>query len=296
MTQIIDGRFLAQTVQEKLATLTQKFIQNYNISPGLAVVRVGNDSASEIYVSIKRQQANKLGYFFKELYFKETVSQNDVLAEILRLNQDDTIHGIILQLPIPQHLNKKVLIQAISPNKDVDGLHPFNAGLLAQGLEGGMIPCTPLGCLRMLESVYNGVEKLKGAQVLVVGRSLLVGRPLASLLINQGCTVTIAHSQTKHLKELCQQAEILIAAIGQPNFIKGDWIKKGAVVLDVGITRISDNIIVGDIDSEAAFKHVRAISPVPGGVGPMTVVSLLGNTLIAAFAAFGVDISRNYEI
>ena len=275
-TFIIDGlkidEELKSQIKSEVDTLAQK--------PGLAVVLVGDDAASQIYVEKKGQDAREVGFHFEEHHLTDRASQNEVLNVIESLNQDPKIHGVILQLPVPNHLNSFELVAAIYPKKDVDGLHPLNAGLLAQGREEGFVPCTPLGCHHLIETITQDLAGMKGV---VVGRSILVGRPMALLLIQEDVTVTLAHAKTKNLPKLLSEADLVITAMGCPEHIQGGWLKKDSIVIDVGINRITlpdgSSKIVGDVDYKSALGRVRAITPVPGGVGPMTRVYLLKNTL-----------------
>ncbi|MBI2707564.1 MAG: bifunctional methylenetetrahydrofolate dehydrogenase/methenyltetrahydrofolate cyclohydrolase [Proteobacteria bacterium] len=284
MSRIIDGRTIAEDLKTKLSTLAQDLEQKTGVIPGLAILRVGEDPASQLYVQRKGLSAKDVGYHFEEHVFPAWISPDMLEAKIAELNQAPHIHGIILQLPLPPQLDKFHFLSRIDPSKDVDGLHPLNAGKLFQGLPGGFIACTPLGCLTLLQTLYASLE---GLTVGVVGCSLLVGRPMAMLMLQQDCTVWMAHSKTQNLPALCETADILIVAIGNPQFIQGEWIRKGATVLDVGINRLTSGEIVGDVDFLSAQKRAGAITPVPGGVGPMTVVSLLRNTLEAAFRYAG---------
>ncbi len=279
MSNIIDGRKIAADLKKKLSVLTQDLEKQTGVKPGLAILRVGDDPASHLYVTQKGLAAKDIGYHFEEHVFPAWISGDILEAKITELNHAPHIHGIVLQLPLPSPLDKFHFLSLIDPSKDVDGLHPLNAGKLFQGLPGGMIACTPLGCLTLLQSLYPSLE---GLTVGVVGGSILVGRPMAMLMLMQDCTVWMAHSKTKNLPALCETADILIVAIGHPQFIQGDWIRKGATVLDVGINRLTSGEIVGDVDFASAQGRAGAITPVPGGVGPMTVVSLLRNTLEAA--------------
>jgi methylenetetrahydrofolate dehydrogenase (NADP+)/methenyltetrahydrofolate cyclohydrolase len=229
---------------------------------------------------MKGIQSKKLGYHFEEHVFPAWIQPELLEAKIRELNKDEHIHGIILQLPLPHTLDKAYFLSLIDPEKDVDGLHPLNAGRLLQGLKGGFVPCTPLGCLELIKTVH---PDLAGLNACVVGRSHLVGLPMALLLLQQNCTLSIAHSKTRNLPALCEAANILVVAIGNPHFIQGDWIQKGATVIDVGINRLPSGELVGDVDFASARLRAGALTPVPGGVGPMTVASLLRNTLEAAF-------------
>lgn len=284
MSNVIDGRRLAGEFKKKLFSLTESLEKKTNIKPGLAAIRVGDDAASLLYVQTKGLQAKELGYHFEEHAFPAQISSNALKERIIELNQAAHIHGIILQLPLPSSFDKLYFLSLIDPSKDVDGLHPLNAGKFFQGLQGGFIPCTPLGCLSLIHSVR---PHIKGLTAGVVGCSILVGRPMAVLLLQQGCTVWVAHSKTRNLSSLCKTADILVTAIGQPQFIQGEWIQKGAIVIDVGINRLASGKITGDVDFPSAVKQAAAITPVPGGVGPMTVASLLRNTLEAAYRYAG---------
>jgi len=284
VSKSIDGRKIAEDLKTKLSSLAQDLESKTGVKPGLAILRVGEDPASQLYVQRKGLSAKDVGYHFEEHVFPAWISPDVLEAKIIELNQAAHIHGIILQLPLPFQLDKFHFLSLIDPSKDVDGLHPLNAGKLFQGLAGGFVACTPLGCLTLLQTLYSSLE---GMNVGVVGSSLLVGRPMALLMLQQNCTVWMAHSKTQNLPALCETADILIVAIGSPQFIQGDWIRKGATVLDVGINRLASGEIVGDVDFMSAQKRAGAITPVPGGVGPMTVVSLLRNTLEAAFRHAG---------
>lgn len=276
---IIDGTLFAKHFEEELLHKRELFYDSYRLNPGLAIIRIGDDAASELYVSTKGQKAKSLGFLFKEHYFPSTVTQNEVKECIAELNKDECIHGIVLQLPLPSRLDKSMLIELIDPSKDVDGLHPINLGKVWQGTTSGLVPCTPQGCMMLLKEIH---PSLSGKNILVIGASALVGRPMAGLLLNANATITLAHSLTQDLPELCKRAEIIIVAIGDPQFIKADWIQPAATVIDVGINRLPNGQIVGDVDFEHAVKIAGAITPVPGGVGPMTVACLMKNTLVAA--------------
>lgn len=284
VSKIIDGRKIAKEIKKKLCKLANNLEKETGIKPGLAVLRVGDDPASQLYVNVKGSQSKELGYHFEEHVFPAWISPELLAAKIEDLNEAAHIHGIILQLPLPPTLDKFYFLSLIDPAKDVDGLHPLNAGKLFQGIGGGFIPCTPLGCFELIKTVH---KDLTGLNVCVVGRSLLVGLPMAVLMLQQKCTVSIAHSKTQNLPSLCESANILVVAIGNPRFIQGNWIQKGATVIDVGINRLSSGELVGDVDFASARLKAGAITPVPGGVGPMTVASLLRNTLEAAFRHAG---------
>jgi methylenetetrahydrofolate dehydrogenase (NADP+)/methenyltetrahydrofolate cyclohydrolase len=280
VSNVIDGRKIADDFKQKLLPFVQQLERETGIKPGLAALRIGEDPASQLYVQLKGAQAKELGYHFEEHVFPAWVPSNLLEEKIQELNNSPHIHGIILQLPLPSNLEKFHFLSLIDPAKDVDGLHPLNAGKLFQGIKGGFVACTPLGCLSLIQTVH---DQLEGLNVGVIGSSILVGRPMAFLMVQQECTVWMAHSKTRNLPSLCETADILIVAIGNPRFIQGDWIQKGATIIDVGINRLSSGELVGDVDFMSAEKRAGAITPVPGGVGPMTIVALLRNTLESAF-------------
>lgn len=283
--QILDGTAAAKRLRQELAIE----VKNKNLTPGLAVVLVGENPASQVYVRNKGKAAEETGMKSWTHTLPGTTSQKDLLDLVAKLNNDKTVHGILVQLPLPQHIDPQAVIAAIDPKKDVDGFHPVNAGKLNLGLPC-FVPCTPQGCMILLREAMKDVA---GKKALVLGRSNIVGKPVAQLLLQADCTVTIAHSKTKNLPEECRSADILVAAIGKPNFVKGDWVKPGAVVIDVGINRIDDPAnagkarLVGDVDFAAASERAGFITPVPGGVGPMTIACLLKNTLQGAQGAMG---------
>ena len=272
--RILDGKALSAKLRAGLAAR----IAALPFKPGLRVVRVGEDPASGVYVRNKDRAALEAGFDSATLHLPETTTEAALLAEIARLNADPAVDGILVQLPLPAHIRAEAAIAAVDPAKDVDGFHPLNAGRLAAG-QPGLVPCTPRGVMHLL--VEAGVA-LQGARALVLGRSQIVGRPMAQLLLGADCTVTIAHSRTRDLPAECRRAEILIAAAGRPEMVRGDWIAPGAVVIDVGINRLGDGRLVGDVAYAEALGHAGAITPVPGGVGPMTIACLLENTLEAA--------------
>lgn len=272
--QIIDGKKIASELREFLKTEIEKT----PLKPGLAVILVGDDPASHVYVKNKIKACEKVGIQSFESRFPEHATQGEIMTEIRRLNEAPDVHGILLQLPVPGHLDSDALIQSIHPDKDVDGLHIRNIGSLVAGMPGS-VPCTPQGSMILIKSVE---ENLAGKHAVVIGRSLLFGKPMAQLLLNENCTVTTAHSKTKDLKDICKQADILVAAVGREKMVKGDWIKPGAIVIDVGINRMENGKLCGDVDYEEALKVAGAITPVPGGVGPMTIACLLSNTIKAA--------------
>lgn len=278
--KIIDGKEFAAGVRAQVADHVSKIKETHQKVPGLAVVLVGEDPASEVYVRSKGKMTKEVGMKSVEHKLSADTDQDTLLALINELNNDETIHGILCQLPLPKHLDEELVINSIAPEKDVDGFHISNVGLLATG-QKSMVPCTPLGCLMMLRDHHGS---LSGLNAVVVGRSNIVGKPMAQLLLRDSCTVTIAHSRTKDIEELCKAADIVVAAVGRAEMITGDWIGKGATVIDVGINRIEvdgKNKLVGDVHFESAAQVAGAITPVPGGVGPMTIACLLANTLTA---------------
>jgi methylenetetrahydrofolate dehydrogenase (NADP+)/methenyltetrahydrofolate cyclohydrolase len=282
---VIDGKAFAATVRGKVAEHVAQLKEVNGITPGLAVVLVGEDPASQVYVRSKGKQTVEVGMNSYEHKLCADTSEADLLALIDQLNNDPAVHGILVQLPLPKHLNEDLVINSISPTKDVDGFHISNVGLLGTG-QKAMVPCTPLGCLMLLRD-YHG--SLSGMNAVVVGRSNIVGKPMAQLLLGDSCTVTIAHSRTKDLPEVVRRADIVVAAVGRPEMVVGDWIKEGATVIDVGINRIEKpeggTRLVGDVHYESAAAVAGAITPVPGGVGPMTIACLLANTLTACCRA-----------
>lgn len=288
---IIDGKALAASLRKAVRGEVARLVRTERLTPGLAVVLVGDDPASHIYVRSKAQQTEEVGMQSFVHRLPADVREGELLTLIQGLNRDQRVHGILVQLPLPSHVRSHVVLQSVDPDKDVDGFHVVNAGRLAAGIEGAMVPCTPSGCLQIIKSVR---QHLTGQQALIVGRSNIVGKPMALLLLAEDCTVTIAHSRTADLAGACRQADILIAAVGRPHLIRGAWIKPGAVVVDVGINRINDadgkTRLMGDVAFAEAVAVAGAITPVPGGVGPMTVACLLRNTLIAACRSRRIDI------
>ena len=290
--KIIDGKAFAATVREKVTEHVSKLKADHGITPGLAVVLVGEDPASQVYVRNKGKQTVECGMHSEEHRMDASVSEADVIAMVEKLNADPAIHGILVQLPLPDHMNSDIVINTIDPAKDVDGFHISNVGLLGTG-QKSMVPCTPLGCLMMLRDHHGS---LSGMNAVVVGRSNIVGKPMFNLLLKDSCTVTVAHSRTKDIEAVCRQADILVAAVGRPEMIKGDWVKPGATVIDVGINRIphpdpekaGKTKLVGDCHYESCAEVAGAITPVPGGVGPMTIACLLANTLTACCRANGL--------
>ncbi len=286
--EIIDGKAFAAKVREKVAGHVDRLKEEHGITPGLAVVLVGEDPASQVYVRSKGKQTVEVGMNSYEHKLEADTSEEDLLALIDRLNNDKDVHGILVQLPLPEHLDSDLVINSIDPAKDVDGFHISNVGLLGTG-QKSMVPCTPLGCLMMLRD-YHG--SLSGMDAVVVGRSNIVGKPMAQLLLGDSCTVTIAHSRTKDLPDVVRRADIVVAAVGRPEMVPGDWIKEGATVIDVGINRVErdgKNKLVGDADYESCAARAGAITPVPGGVGPMTIACLLANTVTACCRANGLS-------
>ena len=283
--QIIDGKAFAAKLRAQVAEQVTTLKDAHGITPGLAVVLVGEDPASQVYVRSKGKLTVEVGMNSYEHKLDATTSQEDLLALIDKLNADPEVHGILVQLPLPAHLDSELVINSIDPAKDVDGFHISNVGLLGTG-QKSMVPCTPLGCLMMLRDHHGS---LSGMNAVVVGRSNIVGKPMAQLLLGDSCTVTIAHSRTKDLQEVCRRADILVAAVGRPEMVTGDWVKPGATVIDVGINRIEGEQgktkLVGDVAFESAAAVAGAITPVPGGVGPMTIACLLANTLTACARA-----------
>lgn len=312
-TKIIDGKKFAENLRADIAVRVAKLKAEKNITPGLAVVLVGNNPASEVYVRNKGKQTKEAGMNSFEYHLPETISEAELLAKITELNNDKNVHGILVQLPLPKHLSEEKVINTISPEKDVDGFHVINAGRIATG-QPSFVPCTPLGCLMLLKHWFghpvggkataqdlvqsggdpaqslrasqDNKDILSGKNAVVIGRSNIVGKPMAALLLAESCTVTIAHSRTKDLPALLKTADIVVAAVGRPNMVKGEWLKQGAVVIDVGINRVDagngKTKLVGDVDFASCEGIASAITPVPGGVGPMTIACLLENTIRAA--------------
>ena len=286
--QLIDGKAFAAQVRGQVAEHVARLKQDHGIVPGLAVVLVGEDPASQVYVRSKGKQTVEVGMASFEHKLDASVSEEELIAVIDQLNADPAVHGILVQLPLPKHLNEDLVIGRIDPAKDVDGFHISNVGLLGTG-QKSMVPCTPLGCLMMLRDHFGS---LSGCEAVVIGRSNIVGKPMAQLLLGDSCTVTIAHSRTRDLPEVVRRADIVVAAVGRPEMVPGDWIKPGAVVIDVGINRIAapekgagKMKLVGDVDFASCAEVAGAITPVPGGVGPMTIACLLANTLTATCRA-----------
>ncbi|AQT43416.1 Tetrahydrofolate dehydrogenase/cyclohydrolase [Bartonella apihabitans] len=298
MANVIDGKKLSEDILAKVKQETAVLREQHNIQPGIAVIIVGEDSASKVYVASKEKRAEECGFLSNKYELDEKTSESDLLALVKELNEDKNIHGILVQLPLPAHINADHVIQTISPDKDVDGFHYINAGKLMTGaIEDAFIPCTPAGIMFMIN---HGLGKdLSGLDAVVVGRSNIVGKPVAALLLAANATVTIAHSRTREIDDVCRSADILVAAVGKPEMIKGDWIKPGATVIDVGINRIpapergqGKTRLVGDVEYQTAEKVAGFITPVPGGVGPMTIAMLMANTLKAACKANNLPLPK----
>ena len=271
---IIDGKKIAAKLREDLKKKIIDLKSTFKSVPGLTVILVGDDPASKIYVKNKEKFSKEVGMNSEVLRYPKNVEESVILDKIIELNKDKKISGILVQLPLPKHISQKKVIETILPTKDVDGFHPVNVGNLSSGYDSS-IPCTPLGCFLLLKKIE---KNLSGKHAVIIGRSNLNGKPMAQLLLKENCTVTITHSKTKDLKEECRKADIIVAAVGKPKLVKGDWVKKNAIVIDVGINK-TESGIVGDVDFDEVSKVARAITPVPGGVGPMTIACLLNNTV-----------------
>ena len=290
---ILDGKKLAESVRAEVAAGVSAFVAEHGRPPGLEVVLVGEDPASQVYTRNKQKASTEVGIRGKLHTLPASTTETELLALLDRLNNDETVDGILVQLPLPAHIDSAKVLLAIDPAKDVDGFHPVNAGLLATGQQA-LVPCTPLGCIILAKSVH---PDLSGMNAVVVGRSNIVGKPVAQLLLAESCTVTIAHSRTRNLPEVCRRADLLVAAVGRPEMIRGDWVKPGATVIDVGINRVPNpsagegkTRLVGDVAFAEAAEVAGAITPVPGGVGPMTIACLLRNTVQAACARRGLKV------
>jgi len=288
--RIIDGKAFAAGLRAKVAEQVGALVADHGLTPGLAVVLVGEDPASQVYVRNKGKQTREAGMNSWEYRMSAEASQDEVLAQVAELNADPAVHGILVQLPLPSQVDAAAVIDAIDPAKDVDGFHVINAGKLLTG-QSAMVPCTPVGCMMLLKDTLGD---LSGACALVVGRSNIVGKPMALLLLGANCTVTVAHSRTRELADACRQADILVAATGRPEMVRGDWIKPGATVIDVGVNRVpgegGKHRLVGDVAFVEAVQVAGAITPVPGGIGPMTIACLLRNTVQATCAQAGVPV------
>ena len=288
MLKIIDGKLIAENLRSNLKEEIIELKSKHNKVPGLAVVQIGNVAASSVYVKAKTKSAIEVGINVIDHHLKENVTQDELIKLIEKLNNQSDVNGILVQLPLPNHINEQIILDSIHPDKDADGFHPLNVGKLSissSNDEKLLIPCTPYGCLLMLKGLDID---LKGKNAVVIGRSNIVGKPMAQLLLKESCTVTIAHSKTKNLEKVCSEADILVAAVGKPEIVRGGWIKEKAIVIDVGINRVQKEIdgeiknkLVGDVNFSEAKKKASAITPVPGGVGPMTIACLLRNTTIA---------------
>ena len=295
MTTIIDGKAVAEEVVAKVKAASARLIAEAGVTPGLAVVIVGEDPASQVYVGAKGKKAKECHFHSVQHSLPEMTSEEDVLGLVQKLNADPQIHGILVQLPLPSHFDTGKIIQTIAPHKDVDGFHFENVGKLGAGeLATAFVPCTPAGSMLLLAKIHG--KDLSGLSAVVVGRSNIVGKPMANLLLAANATVTIAHSRTKNLADVCRAADILVAAVGRPEMVKGDWVKPGATVIDVGINRIAapekgegKTRLAGDVDFASASQNAAAITPVPGGVGPMTIAMLMANTLVSAFRHAGLS-------
>ena len=290
MGKLINGKEFADTLCKKIATEVTK-LKDKNIKPGLAVVRVGEDPASTVYVNMKAKKTEEVGMHSVTKILDEKTSQEELLNIVEKLNQDESINGILVQLPLPEQINEDSVINAINPDKDVDGFHAINTGRLWSSIDS-LVPCTPLGCKMLL---LNELKDLTGKKAIIVGRSNIVGKPMAALLLAESCTVTIGHSKTKDLENEVKNSDIVVAAVGVPEMVKGSWIKPGATVIDVGINRIEKDgkkKLVGDVNFDEAEKVAGAITPVPGGVGPMTIACLLHNTLIATCRKNNLEIPK----
>lgn len=290
MTRLIDGKAFSEALCTRIAAGVATLAAQHHITPGLAVILVGDNPASEVYVRNKKKKTTDVGMRSFAHHVASDITQDALLQLIATLNADRDVHGILVQLPLPAHINEQAVISAIDPAKDVDGFHIANVGKLCVGQSGALVSCTPLGCLMLLQDVLGD---LAGKHAVVIGRSNIVGKPMAQLLLSQSCTVTICHSRTCEIERIASQADILIAATGKPQMVKADWVKQGAVVIDVGINRITladgTTRLVGDVDFDAVSAKASAITPVPGGVGPMTIACLLRNTLQAACQIHQID-------
>jgi methylenetetrahydrofolate dehydrogenase (NADP+)/methenyltetrahydrofolate cyclohydrolase len=294
MENIIDGKASASRLRDDIKDKVRVLVKDHGVTPGLAVILVGEDPASQVYVRNKMRQTIEAGMKSFECRFPADIGQAQLLEKIEEFNNDPQVHGILVQLPLPDGIDSGRVLALIDPQKDVDGFHAVNVGLLSQGKKGGFVPCTPYGCTMLLKDYYG--QDLSGKDAVIIGRSNIVGKPMFHLLLEENCTVTVAHSKTRDLPALCRRADIIVAAVGRAEFVRGDWVKDGAVVIDVGINRITkDNgktRLVGDVAFDEVSKKAAAITPVPGGVGPMTIAVLLYNTLLSAYRACGLPIKQ----
>ena len=295
--RLIDGRAIAAGITARVAAEAARLQREAGVTPGLAVVLVGDDPASRLYVAGKGRKAEEIGFHSVQHDLPPTTGEAELLGLVDRLNRDPAIHGILVQLPLPAHIDRTRVIEAIRPEKDVDGFHPINVGRLSTGAGFALVPCTPAGCLVLIRHVLG--RDLAGRRAIVIGRSNIVGKPMAQLLVNASCTVTIAHSKTRDLAATVRAAEIVVAAVGRANMVRGDWIRPGATVIDVGQNAIAApekgegrTRLVGDVAFDEARRIAGAITPVPGGVGPMTIALLMANTLTAAFRSVGIDMAE----
>lgn len=297
--QLINGKEISQNLYNHLRQATIELKNTHSLTPKLVVIIVGDDPASQIYVKNKKKRALELGYEADLIALPEKTSQNDLLDHIQKLNNDRKTHGILIQLPLPKHINTDFIIRSIAPEKDVDGLHPLNLGLLwsdtKNAVKTGNIPCTPYGCLHLLKKLDSD---LTGKKAIIIGRSVLVGKPMAALLLNENCTVKMAHSRTENIEQECLHSDIIVSAVGIPHLVQGSWVKKGAIIIDVGINRVESkngqSKIVGDVDFKSAEEKASYITPVPGGVGPMTIACLMRNTFLVACKQNNINIELEY--
>ncbi|WP_395463416.1 bifunctional methylenetetrahydrofolate dehydrogenase/methenyltetrahydrofolate cyclohydrolase FolD [Wolbachia endosymbiont of Cantharis cryptica] len=289
MTIIIDGKKIANDLCEKLSQKIDVLKREHNIFPCLKVILVGSNPASQVYVRNKQKKAESIGISSETIVLPDSTSEDELIEKISELNEDPSVHGILVQLPLPNHISASRVVNTVSIEKDVDGFHDENVGRLVKGEKNCLIPCTPKGSLHLIKLVENN---LSGKNAVVIGRSNIVGKPMFHLLLQENCTVTILHSQSKDLAEYCSKADIVVAAVGKPNFVQKDWIKKGAIVVDVGINSMNigrQTKLIGDVDFDGVKEKAKAITPVPGGVGPMTIAFLMMNTVVAACLQKGVD-------
>ena len=286
--KVIDGKLISSEIREKIKIFGEELKKKSGKTPGLAVVLVGENPASKVYVKNKTEKTKEVGFNSIEHKLEESVSENELLKLVNKLNNNENVQGILVQLPLPKHINSEKVLDSIKPEKDVDGFHAQNVGKLWSGLNS-LVPCTPLGCSILVKKLASD---LSGKHAVIIGRSNIVGKPMAALLLSMNATVTICHSRTKSLADVCKNADILVAAVGIPEMVKSDWVKKDAIIIDVGINRIERNekkILVGDVDYQDCFEKCKMITPVPGGVGPMTIACLLLNTLLTSYSQFNQE-------
>jgi methylenetetrahydrofolate dehydrogenase (NADP+)/methenyltetrahydrofolate cyclohydrolase len=292
VTIIIDGKKIANELCEKLSQKIDILKKEHNVFPCLKVILVGANPASQVYVRNKQKKAESIGIESETIFLSGAISEDELIGKINELNNDKSVHGILVQLPLPHYINASKVINSVSVKKDVDGFHDENVGRLVKGEKNCLIPCTPKGSLHLIKSIE---ENLSGKNAVIIGRSNIVGKPMFHLLLQEDCTVTILHSRSNNLAEYCSKADIVVAAVGKPNFVKGDWIKNDAIVIDVGINSVeidAKNKLIGDVDFEQAKEKTKAITPVPGGVGPMTIAFLMINTFTAACLQEGLDFNQ----